>query len=490
MMHHVVSISKASSRRLLICILQLALFIFAQPDKRAVGQTGSSATNSSSPTSDFQNYVGTIDTSRLPKGATTITGANAEATSLAYQTGMAAADRIAGDVCGNLTGPLILFNNQADIDALRNLFIVRAQLLSAWRSAPAVYSTLQLTTIPATPGITNPIGVDGPSPNGSSLWHFSGEGTGRAVVPILSSADAALSLISLFKTDSTLNGVSLTTDDLSLQLMIAGQLRRNSKCSGKGPIFQTAYSVPPLRSPTGRPGDSSPLIDLVLDAVSQQSKLQTQSSLLSSMLATPLNALLAALQKLVGDSTADPLVKDQKTADQMKPGSGRDAAEATVKAKKAAIDAIPIVQGDLGLVQSQITIITNLVSQSSAITASLTSTGGTALQAALKAEALNCALAPAATCITMEAQPYVLITKMSAIGGDNATRQNIFRTTLSFSGEITATYLLLDNSGAVVTAGMTQCYGAVSQTKPISDDLLKTNKVTCRDYTNITAISQ
>lgn len=478
-----------SNRRSVFYRLLVVLVLACLPAKSAHGQSNSSGSNNSSPTSDFQNYTGTIDTSRLPKGATTVTSANAEATLLAYQTGMAAADQIAGDVCEKLTGPLILFNNQADIDALRNLFIVRAQLLSAWRLAPSLTSTLQLMTIPAVPGVTNPVATDGPSPNGSPVWHFGGA-PGRAVVPILSSADAALSLISLFKTDSTLNGVSLTTDDLSLQLMVAGQLKRNAKCSGKGPIFHTAYSVPPLQTPTGSAGNSAPLIDLVLDAVNQQTRFQTQSALLNSMLATPLTTLLAAMQKVVGDSTAASLVQDQQNADKMKPGSDKTTAKATVVAKKAALVAIPIVQSDLGLVQSQITIITNVVSQSSAITNSLTSSGGTALQAALKAEALNCAIAPGATCVTTEAQPFVLITKMSAVGGDNATRQNIFKTTLSFSGEITATYLLLDNTGSVVTAGMTQCYGAVSQTKPISDNLLKTNKVTCRDYTKISEISQ
>ena len=489
MVHKFVSRSGGSFRRSRFCIL-LALVVVAQLASEAVAQSSSGSTDTTTPTSDFQNYTGTIDTSRLPKGATTVTGANAEAATLAYQTGMAAADRIAGDVCGSLNGPLILFNNQADIDALRNLFIVRAQLVSAHRTAPAMYATLQLTTIPPVSGVVNPIAVDGPSPNGNPLWHFSAAAPGRAVVPVLSAADAALSLISLFKTDSTLNGVSLTTDDLSLQFMVAGQLRRNAACSGKGPIFHTAYSVPPLTTPTGTASASSPLIDLVLDAIDEQTKLQTQSSLLTSLLTTPLTTLLAAMQKVVGDSTAASLVTDQQTADNMKPGADKDAAEAAVATKKAALSAIPIVQSDLGLVQSQTTIITNVVAQSSAITNSLTASGGTALQAALKAEALNCALAPGANCITTEAKPYVLITKMSAVGGGNATRQNIFRTTLSFSGEITATYLLLDSSGAVATAGMTQCYGAVSQTKPISDDLLKTNKVTCRDYTNISAISQ
>jgi hypothetical protein len=478
----------AMPRRMLL-LVSLTIAILAL-SASAQSNTPSSS-DTTSPTADYTNWVGSIDTSRLPKGTATITSSNAEATALAYQSGMATAARIASAVCSSHPSSLVLFNNLADMDALRNLFIVRAQLLAARRDTPKFFATVDLQAIPAVPGLTPnplPVGDGPPGMKGNPLWHATANAPGRVVVPILSAADAALSLVSLFKTDSTLTGVTMTADDLSLQLMVAGELKRNGQCTG--PILQAAYSVPPLVAPHARAvSEHSPLIDLVLDALDEQSDLQNQSSLLTSLLGTPLTNALSSLQKIVGDSSQQSLDADEQAAHGMRPGAKRDAALAAVASKRGALAAIPTVQADIGITQKQTSAINNLQTQISSLTTSLTSSGAAALQTALKAEALNCALQPGDQCVEIEAKPFVLVTKMSAIGGDSATRQNIFHTTLSFSGEITATYMLLGANGEVASGGMIQCYGAVSQTKPITTDMLRTNKVSCRDYSDKDGIS-
>lgn len=446
---------------------------------------GQANNSNSTPTSDYTNWTGTIDNSKLPKGLTTITNSTAEATFLAYQAGLAVADKIAADVCAVKPPSVILFNNVSDIDALRSLFIVRSQLKAFEVSKNGYYATIQLQQLPPVPGFTNPFGgVVGPvGATGAPLFTFTEAPATRAVVPILSAADAALSLISLFKKDVTINGVSISTDDLSLQLMVAGRMRTVTGCDF--PVLQTAYSAPPLQQDAAGAGisNTSPLMTLILDALRQQNLLQTQSALFTAEAITPLTSAIAQLQKIAGDSTSSSLDADEAAAMKKPAGSAQDAALSAIKSKRAALAAIPIAQADLGVVQAQVAILTNVQGQVSALTTSLNASGSSAMQAAVKAEALNCALVGgAAGCADKESTPYVLITKMSAAGGDNQTRQSIFSTKIAFSGVITATYMLLDGNGSVSKGGMFQCYGAVNGGDMITTNMLRTNKVSCRSF--------
>jgi len=421
----------------------------------------SSDSSSTTPTSTFTNWTGSLDASKVPKGTATISSSNAEATFLAYEAAMATADKIADRVCTVDRKSVVLFANLADIDALRNLFIVRAQLQATRRSFASYFTTLHLQKIPAVNGFVAPF-TDGTGPLGAtgiSMYEFKDSPPARDAVPILSAVDAAVSLLALFKTDSTLTGATISADDLSLQIFVAGRLVQKAKCKGK--IVQTSYSSPALQvSIAGGVTDNSPIIVLLMDTLRQQNLLQTQSAVLTSSVATPLTTALAQLQKIAGDT------------------------KTSASDKAAALSAAGVVQGDSALVSAQISLLNNFQTQLSSLTSALTGSGASALQAAVKAEALNCALTPdeaKGTCANVEVQPNVLITKMSAIGGDNLTRQNLFQTKLGFSGEVTATYLLLNGDGTVASAGATQCYGAVSTKQMLTSDLLTSNKMACRD---------
>ena len=153
------------------------------------------------------------------------------------------------------------------------------------------------------------------------------------------------------------------------------------------------------------------------------------------------------------------------------------------------INALNILQGNLATTQLRTGQLTAIQSQVTTFSTALTGSGGAALQALAKAEALNCALlGNSDDCAANEARPFILVTKMTAIGGDNITRQNIFGSKIAFSGEITSTYTLYDSSGLISTAGMSQCYGAVNVKDLISTGIFADNKVSCRDMSTIQSI--
>jgi hypothetical protein len=138
--------------------------------------------------------------------------------------------------------------------------------------------------------------------------------------------------------------------------------------------------------------------------------------------------------------------------------------------------ALTAAQQDLAVVQEKVTSLNAYQNQSSSITGSLTGSGGSALQTAVKAEALNCALQnSAADCTDKPANPYVLVTKTTIIGGDNVTKQNIFRTKLGFSGTLAVSYVVFDSDGSIKISGFDQCYAAVPVKDMISSDLMKTS---------------
>ena len=442
-----------------------------------------SQTSSGSTSSPFSDWTGSISTSTLPTGSTTISGSTAEAAYIAYQAGAQVADRIATKVCAaNPSNPLLLFNNLADVDAIRSLLIVRRQLQAA-KIPDDILAPIPLTKIPNVTGVTNPLTEPGPlgvkwtgsEKPAQSLYEV--QQTVRAnpnfVLPILSAIDAGLQIVSLFKSNTTITGASLTADDLSLQFIIASKLR--SRCPNVK-LYQTAYSVPNLQ-----PVDftkpftitqTSPILALVSDAIGRQTLISQQSALFTALVVTPLNSTIAQLQKIVGTDS----FPDVQAALNALPNS--QIASVVEKRKKLTLErdaftALAAAQQDLALVQAQIATLNAYQTQSSSVTSSLTGTGGAGLQAAVKAEALNCALSQSANCSDNAATPFVLVTKTTIIGGDDITKQNVFKNKLGFSGTLAASYVLFGSDGSVNISGMDQCYAAVQVQDMISTTPMK-----------------
>lgn len=449
-----------------------------------------SQTSSGSTSSSFSDWTGSISTSTLPTGSTTISSSTAEAAYIAYQAGTQVADRIAAKVCAaNPSNPLLLFNNLADVDAIRSLLIVRRQLQAA-TIPDGVLAPIPLTRIPNVTGVTNPLTEPGPLGvkwTGSEKPAQSLYEVQQAVkanpnfVPILSAIDAGLQIVSLFKSNTTITGASLTADDLSLQFIIASKLR--SRCPNVK-LYQTAYSVPNLQ-----PVDftkpftitqTSPILALVSDAIGRQIVINQQSALFTALVVTPLNSTIAQLQKIVGTDS----FPDVQAALNALPNS--QIASVVEKRKKLTLErdaftALAAAQQDLALVQTQIATLNAYQTQSSSVTSSLTGTGGAGLQAAIKAEALNCALSTSANCTDSAATPFVLVTKTTIIGGDDLTKQNVFKNKLGFSGTLAASYVLFGSDGSVNISGMDQCYAAVQVQDMISTSPMQNAlTITCK----------
>jgi hypothetical protein len=456
---------------------------------QAQSSSDSSGNSSGSSSTPFADWTGSISTTTLPTGSTTISGSNAEAAYVAYQAGAKVADRIAAKICAANppSGRLLLFNNLADIDAIRSLIIVRRQIQAA--SFPAnIAASITLKKIPSVSGISNPLS----DPNGPLGVSWGGAAPQpiykvaptipaqpNFVLPILSAIDAGLQVAALLKSTTTITGATLTADDLSLQILIASRLQSN--CPSLK-LLQTAYSVPQLQPVdfAAAATSNSPILVLVNDAMGKQNLIGQQSALFTALVIPPLNSAISQLQKLVGTDT----LIDAKAALDALPNSHAPAVEAKRKKLQIEISAFPALdaaQLDLALAQAKVAALNSYQSQSAAITASLTGSGGAALQSAVKAEALNCALqASVANCTDTLAKPYVLLTKTTIIGGDNVTKQNIFRTKLGFSGTMAASFVLFDGDGSVNRAGFDQCYAAIAVKDMISTDLMKTAaSVTC-----------
>ena len=285
----------------ILAVIALSTHCFAQ----------GSDSSSNSATTDFTNWTGTVDSSKLPKGTTSITSSNAEATYIAYQATLASADAVATKVCDAVTSEkgssLLLFSNLTDIDALRNLFVARNQLIAFKAIQPQLYNTIQLQPVDLSPlklpnPFLNPMGPTGVS--GLPLYQIAAPPAGAhplVVVPILSAVDAVLSLVALFKKDTQITGATISTDDLSYQFMIASRLKAN--CSDLK-ILQTVYSLPPLQKVAAvNPISNSSILALVFDALQQQNDLQNQGGLLQTFVISPLNVSIGQVQKAIGSDT-------------------------------------------------------------------------------------------------------------------------------------------------------------------------------------------
>jgi hypothetical protein len=291
-----------------LCGVLLSIgLITASPGLLSQTSSGSSGNSSGSSSSPFTDWTGSISTSTLPNGSTNISSSNAEAAYIANQAGANVATLIATRICQNQPPEhrLLLFNNLADIDAIRSLIIVRRQLQAA--SFPNnIAAPITLMKIPNVTGVTNPLTDPGPlgipwgGPDAKAQPLYKLDSTLPAkrdfVLPILSAIDAELQVVSLFKSTTTISGASLTADDLSLQFMIASQLQ--AQCSNVK-LLQTAYSVPQLQpvDTNATITNTSPLLALVTDAVGKQTIVGQQSALFTALVIPPLNSTMRNCRK-------------------------------------------------------------------------------------------------------------------------------------------------------------------------------------------------
>ncbi len=328
-------------------------------------------------------------TATRPTGAVTAENLNIEGKIRAYRAAETAADMIMAriSVVNPVPKKVVLFSVKevADISAYQ-AFLTQADLLK--KSAPAL-------TLPN-------LFVDQPAPGPC----VAPAGPAAAAVPLLLPIDAALQLLSLFKTDQSLKGADVTLDDFGISALLAQRLiAANIPVAYPPSYFPTAFT-PPV------PGR----LDETLDTFNQDRRKMNE------FLSKIADKKQEVARRIAAEKNA--ACKDLLNGDTAK----LDRQEASVKAAIAARDAVfeTLLKADA-------------------------QSGLTLLQSLARAELLAKNYSGA----------HILQLKPVAAGGATITRTNIFGSKIFFSGGVVLSFMLLNATGDVVAAGTVPMYGGI-----------------------------
>ncbi len=414
----------------------------------------------------FKAQLGSINTANLPQGTIKTDSVVIEANILAY---LAARDsaKVITDRIG--CPSVILFYSGKDLDALQALATLIKQTDQIGVDSIDLFKPVKLRQVAASV-LPDPTGTDL-----KDLYVFQPANVAQFVpAAAFATIDAALSVISLFKTDTEIKGVASPVDDLALQALVADQLKTTCKPSIK--IIHPAYFSAPLES-----GLLQKLQNLATSSANATLKAQD----LDSFVRTPLMKAIDAAKKRGDD--LDKLKKQrealQKALEATKDPAKRAQLEKELKDTDAAMAAMTKQQADemqvagansleklIGVYLSNQLRVEDRIASLKAFTAKLSdlntalaktdASGVTQLQILLKAESLAKAKGDTAS---------VLVTKFVSLGGNNETKKNAFKSNLSFTGGSIAEFLLIDPSGVLQQSGVVECYGG----RIAEDDLTK-----------------
>ena len=464
----------------------------------------------------FKAKMGSIDTSNLPKGTiTTDDKVNIEANYLAYAAADAAAEVIADLIKQPVCQENLGFYTGKDQDAVQAYLVFKQQLDDVQRRIKAKRLTdpVNLQEVPSSV-LAEPTGsaaelytlqtLSQPPPPlpGEKKQTVIGGGF-TPLADVASAINAATGLISLFKVDTSFNGVTVASDDLALQALVAAKIR--SKCWSNNPGMLIIH--PTFAYNTGQ----SQLLTQVQGLYDTADKFNQQAASLEQFVGSRLAAAatslgkqqdrLAALQteldaiakqlqghpsssdkKKLQKQQADDLQERHKIGNSIlndayesglipnKPGP--DSSPKEVHDARAALasryqdDQFTVSQRTAEL-RASATRISDLITAMSKPDAS----GVAPLQAILRAEKLQKSLTSSS---------YLLATKIITVGGNNINKKYPFWSTLSFSGGIVAEYLLTNNSGAIVESGTVECYGGRVKEADLQDTgLNQAKRISC-----------
>jgi hypothetical protein len=459
----------------------------------------------------FKAQLGSIDTSNLPKGTITTDGKVAiEANYLAYAAADAAAQRIVDMLSNSVCHQNLGFYTGKDQDAVQAYLVFKQQIdgVQQTLAAKGFMDPVFLRKVPSSV-------LPEPSGDMANLYTFnvpvqpppSTEGfVASTVAPadVGSAINAAIGLISLFKVDTTFNGVTVTSDDLALQALLAAKIRR--KCGSDQRIFHPTYAYNTV--------NDSALLQQLQTLYQTADDYNQQAKNLDQFVSAPLTAAATSLgkqrdrlsalqsdldsiaQKLKGHpSRAERTKLEKQQADdteerqKIEKQIHKDAQASEVQASE--ID----VPGDIGKTidklsaryqDDQFTVqqrsdslkaSAKRVSDLIAAVSKLDSAGVAPLQSILHAEKLERGL---------ENKSYLLVSKIISVGGNNINKKNAFWSTISFSGGIVAEYLLNDSSGAILESGTVECYGGrVKEGDLQNSGLNEAKRISCTPDINI-----
>jgi hypothetical protein len=427
-------------------------------------------------TAAFKARLGGLTTSTLPQGTVKLDNVAAEASNIAYRAVAGSAKVIAQEISvnANQCPPKLIFFSSKDLDVLQSFDALNAQLALISSQSAGILEPVLLARVPKSvlsyPGAENLFTYEAPAQ--------------ISFAPALAFAgvDAALGLIQLFKTDTELHGVAVTSDDLALQAMIARELK--AQCASSN-VIHPSYFYPPLSA-------NSPLVKNLENLLTVQKQAAARYRKLSQYLQTPLTKAVEALKKSTEESTQ---VKSQKQNIEKRlntkpPPTAKEKAELEAQLKKISARQAELqaqIQGQLNRDQyctaqelagnkcptppgdedelmsrllsdearvedrmEELKAINTRITELAAGLMKADSNGVTPFQSLLRAESLKAAPGGNAS---------ILMAKLVSVGGNNITKRNIFHTSLRFSGGAIAEFLFMDNSGSIAKSGVVSCYG-------------------------------
>ena len=460
----------------------------------------------------FKAKLGSIDTSDAPKRTITTDSVVIEANYLAYTAANSAAARIADALGEGVCSQNLAFYTGKDQDAvqayiaLKNQLNLVAQAVNGKRMIePVVLRPVPSSVLPNPEGeLVKLYKFESPAPaNTQPPPPKQGAQNEPNVTAIATPADAsaiinaALGLISLFRVDTTFTGISVASDDVALQALLAHEIQRHCHRFNPQPqLFHPTFSY----STAG----SSDLIKQIQSLLDTSEVLKAQAAQLDQFVGTPLGnaitataktrdsiaALDADLNTVVAELGSKPFSSDraklikQQTDDtaqrQTLVGQLRNDADAcgfpnarTADVATLSAELIGRYQADQVVAQGASAPIQTTASRISDLLSAVSkpgSDGTSPISAILRAERLQKGLTD---------QSYMLMTKIVSIGGNNINKRNFFWSTLSFSGGIVAEYLLNNKDGAMVQSGTVECYGGRVKEGNFKPGVNPSNSISC-----------
>jgi hypothetical protein len=456
----------------------------AERDKAQAGQAKAEAQAAA-----FKAKLGSINTTDLPKGTVTADDKVViEANYLAYAAATQAAGRIADALGGSVCSQNLAFYTGKDQDAIQAYLLLKQQVTIASNNLASLNGALQLNPVPSSVL---------PQPDGElkSLYVFrppqpAAEGVlaqppppapaGQGILPAtpaeaFGAIDAVMGLISLFKTDTTYSGISVASDDLALQALVASAVRKDCRMRNQAlQIYHPTYSYSTTKSA---------VLEQLQTLSEAADKFVVRATELEQYVKAPFDnaitstakqrdrivSLESELKTIKDQMQGHPSPKDkaklqsQRKVDNAELGQITDQIRSNAKASsiadatdgdihKVAAELLACYAGDQYAVQQRLAALKSAAGRVSDLVSAVStpdSNGTTPLQSILRAEALQQNLGPS----------FLLMTKIVSVGGNNITKKNAFWSSLSFSGGIVAEYFLNNNLGAIVQSGTVECYG-------------------------------
>jgi hypothetical protein len=432
----------------------------------------------------FKARLGSIDTSNLPKGDVSVDGKVAiEANYLAYAAAESAADRIVALLGNSVCRQNLAFFTGKDQDAVQ-AYLVFKQQLSAVRDSlknkgfldPVLLERVPSSVLPEPSGDMAKIYKLKPLPQqGGGSHNFDLTQSVAGIGPVAegtAAINAVIGLVSLFKVDTTFNGVTVPSDDVALQALVTASVSR--KCGttvrvfhptfaystvGDSDLLNTMQDLSQTADPFNQRVDSlnqfvgKPLSDAATSLGKQRDRLAAIKSELASIAQQLKGHLTYAERAKLLKQQSDDTQERQKITDQIRSDAASGILDASGNLDDVIQKLLARYQDDLLLVQQRSFDLKNAAARVTDLIARVSKADGSGvapIQSILRAERMENGL---------KNDAYLLVTKIISVGGNNISKKNIFWSTISFSGGIVAEYLLNDSSGAVVASGTVECYG-------------------------------